>query len=40
MGDAPDEVKIHHIGNCLETDRDCGKGVAEAPGALRSQVPQ
>ena len=32
MGDAPDEVKIRHIGNCLKADPAYGKGVADALG--------
>jgi catalase len=30
LGDAPKEVKIRHIGNCLKADPDYGKGVAKA----------
>ncbi|MFC2113175.1 catalase [Bacteroidota bacterium] len=30
MGDAPEEIKIRHIGNCLKADEDYGKGVAKA----------
>lgn len=32
MGDAPKEIKIRHIGNCLKADRAYGKGVADALG--------
>ena len=32
MGDAPREIKIRHIGNCLKADTAYGKGVAEALG--------
>ncbi|MFC2167455.1 catalase [Acidobacteriota bacterium] len=32
MGDAPKEIKIRHIGNCLEADEAYGKGVALALG--------
>ncbi len=32
MGDAPDEVKIRHIGNCYKADPAYGKGVADALG--------
>ena len=32
MGDAPREIKIRHIGNCLKADEAYGKGVAEALG--------
>jgi catalase len=30
MGDAPKEVKIRHIANCIKADPEYGKGVAEA----------
>ena len=30
MGDAPEEIKIRHIGNCLKADENYGKGVAKA----------
>ena len=30
MGDAPKEIKIRHIGNCLKADPAYGKGVADA----------
>jgi catalase len=30
MGDAPREIKIRHIGNCLKADPAYGKGVADA----------
>lgn len=32
MGDAPDEIKQRHVGNCFKADPDYGKGVAEALG--------
>jgi catalase len=32
MGDAPKEVKLRHIGNCLKADPAYGEGVAEALG--------
>lgn len=32
MGDAPDEIKLRHIGNCLKADPAYGKGVADALG--------
>jgi catalase len=32
MGDAPNEVKIRHIGNCTKADPAYGKGVADALG--------
>lgn len=40
MGDAPREVKIRHIGNCLKADPAYGKGVAEALGIPLSEVPK
>jgi len=39
MGDAPREIKIRHIGNCLKCDPDYGKGVAKALGIALSDVP-
>jgi catalase len=38
MGDAPREVKIRHIGNCLKAHEDYGRGVAEALGIPLSEV--
>lgn len=32
LGDAPAEVKLRHIGNCLKADPEYGKGVALAAG--------
>ena len=32
LGDAPKEIKIRHIGNCLKADPAYGKGVAKALG--------
>jgi len=30
MGDAPKEVKVRHISNCMKADPAYGKGVASA----------
>lgn len=38
MGDAPKEVKIRHIGNCLKADPAYGKGVADALGISLNEV--
>jgi catalase len=38
MGDAPKEIKIRHIGNCLKADEAYGKGVAQALGISISEV--
>jgi len=38
MGDAPREIKIRHIGNCLKADKAYGKGVADALGIPLSEV--
>ena len=38
MGDAPKEIKIRHIGNCLKADPAYGKGVAAALGISLSEV--
>ena len=40
MGDAPKEIKIRHIGNCLKADPAYGKGVAKALGIPLSEVPK
>lgn len=32
MGDAPREIKLRHISNCLKADENYGKGVADALG--------
>jgi len=32
IGEAPEEVKLRHIGNCMKTDPAYGKGVADALG--------
>jgi catalase len=32
LGDAPKEIKIRHIGNCMKADINYGKGVADALG--------
>jgi catalase len=36
MGDAPEEIKIRHIENCMKADPAYGKGVAEALGIALS----
>lgn len=40
LGDAPKEIKIRHIGNCLKADPTYGKGVADALGISLSEVPK
>ncbi|HPD29089.1 MAG TPA: catalase [Phycisphaerae bacterium] len=40
MGDAPREIKIRHIGNCLKADPAYGEGVAKALGIPLSEVPK
>ena len=40
MGDAPREVKVRHIGNCLKADPAYGKGVADAMGIPLSEIPK
>ncbi len=40
MGDAPEEIKIRHIGNCMKADPAYGKGVADALGIPLSKVPK
>jgi len=38
MGDAPKEIKIRHIGNCIKADPAYGEGVANALGISMSDV--
>jgi catalase len=38
MGDAPREIKIRHIGNCLKADKVYGQGVADALGIPLNEV--
>ena len=38
MGDAPEMVKVRHIGNCFKADPAYGKGVADALGIPLSKV--
>jgi catalase len=38
LGDAPEMIKIRHIGNCLKADKKYGEGVAKALGISLSKV--
>ena len=38
MGDAPKEIKIRHIFNCLKADEAYGNGVAQALGISKSDI--
>jgi catalase len=38
MGDAPIEIKIRHVGNCLKADPAYGQGVADALGISLNEV--
>ena len=38
MGDAPKEIKMRHIGNCLKADPAYGKGVADALGLSLAEL--
>jgi len=40
MADAPKEIKIRHISNCLKADSAYGKGVADALGISLDEVPK
>jgi catalase len=40
MGDAPKEIKIRHISNCLKADPAYGEGVATALGIPLTEVPR
>ena len=39
MGDAPQEIKVRHIGHCLKADPAYGRGVAAALGIPLDKVP-
>ena len=38
MGDAPEFIKLRHIGNCLKADKAYGEGVAKALGLSTKDV--
>jgi catalase len=38
LGDAPEFIKIRHIGNCLKADPAYGKGIADALGIPLEKV--
>ncbi|MDX9800560.1 MAG: catalase [Spirochaetia bacterium] len=38
MGDAPKEIKVRHIGNCMKADKAYGQGVADALGIPLTEV--
>lgn len=38
MGDAPKNIKLRHIGNCMKADPAYGKGVAQAMGIDQEDV--
>jgi catalase len=38
IGDAPRDIQIRHIGNCLKADSAYGEGVAKALGIPLSEV--
>ncbi len=40
MGDAPKEIKIRHISNCMKADSAYGEGVANALGISMNEVPK
>ncbi|MGC2457811.1 MAG: catalase-related domain-containing protein [Gallionellaceae bacterium] len=40
IGDAPRDVQLRHIGNCLKADPAYGKGIAKALGISLSEVPK
>ncbi len=40
MGDAPKEIKIRHIINCLKVDPAYGEGVAKACGISMADIPK
>ena len=40
IGDAPRDIQIRHIGNCLKADPAYGAGIAQALGISLSEVPK
>jgi catalase len=40
MGDAPEEIKVRHIGNCMKADPAYGEGVAEALGISMGELAE
>jgi len=40
MGDAPKEIKIRHISNCMKADSAYGEGVANALDISTSEIPK
>jgi len=38
MGDAPIEIKIRHISNCMKVDKAYGEGVARASGIPLNEI--
>ena len=40
MGDAPKEIKIRHISNCMKADVTYSEGVANAMGISMSEIPK
>jgi catalase len=40
MGDAPEEIKVRHVGNCMKADTAYGEGVAKALGIPMEKVKE
>jgi catalase len=40
MGDAPRDIKVRHIGNCLKADLAYGEGVAKAMDISMDEIPR
>jgi catalase len=40
VGDAPREIKVRHVGNCLKADPAYGEGVAKALVIPLGEVPR
>jgi catalase len=40
IGPATREIQLRHIGNCLKAEPAYGKGIAEALGIPRSELPE
>jgi catalase len=40
LGDAPLDIKLRHVGNCLKADPAYGKGIADALGIPPNERPR
>lgn len=40
LGDAPEEIKLRHLGNCFKADPAYGEGIAKALGISTDKIPR